>query len=72
MMFDDTVSATLCKSRHGEPLALVDMPGGDAGLTPAELRALAAVLLQIAVDAEAQPLKHKHYRPTKKAYQLAT
>ena len=66
------LTATLCKTRHGEPLATVDLPGFDASLTPAELRALAAALLRIAADAEAQPLKARHYAPTKKVYPLAT
>jgi len=62
-----TLTATLCKTRHGEPLATVDLHGAGADLTLTELRALAAMLVQIAADAEAQPLKARHYRPTRKA-----
>ena len=69
-MSNTTLTAILCKTRHGEPLATVDLPGAGADLTPTELRVLAAMLEQIAVDAEAQPLKARHYMPTKKLYPL--
>ena len=47
----------LTVTRNMEPLAVVDgLPGGGAELRPAELRALAAVLLCIAADAERRPL----------------
>ena len=66
------MTAVLCKTRDGEPLATVsNLPGDGADLTPAELRALAAGLLQIAADAEAQPLKARRYLPQRRVYALA-
>ena len=66
------MTAVLCKTRDGEPLATVsNLPGDGADLTPAELRALAAGLLQVAADAEAQPLKARRYLPQRRVYALA-
>lgn len=47
----------------GRPLAVVDgLPGGDAELTPPQLRTLAAALLSAATDCEGLPIKRKHRR----------
>lgn len=55
------LTARLCRTRDGQPLASVDgMPGSiGTDLTPAQLRALAAALLRVADDAEARPLVHR-------------
>ncbi len=59
------LQATLTKTYRGEPLAVVDnLPGGGAELRPEQLRALAAALLQIATDCEAQPAKGRKPLPT--------
>ena len=68
-MSNTTLTAVLSKTREGEPLATVgDLPGDHADLTPAELRALAAGLLRIAADAEAQALKSRRYLPQRRVY----
>ena len=51
----NTLTATLCSDRQGAPLATISgLPGDDADMSPARLRALAAALLRIADDAEAR------------------
>lgn len=68
----NTLTATLCQTCMGEPLAVVDgLPGGSAELTPGQLRALAAGLLQIAVDAEAQPTASRAYLRKRREYSLS-
>jgi hypothetical protein len=66
-----TLSAKLCRTHTGAPLATVDgLPGGCADLTPAQLRALAKALQRIADDADARP-KGRAYLPVFRAYELA-
>lgn len=48
-----TLTAKLTRTRHGEPLACLDLPGDGAELTPAQLRGLAHVLMELATDCEA-------------------
>ena len=58
-------------TRAGAPLATVDgLPGGGADMTPQQLRALAAALVQIANDCEARPVARKHPMPERKEYRL--
>jgi hypothetical protein len=57
-MMNRELTADLCRTRDGQPLATVDgLPGGGADLTPAQLRALAGALLRIADDAQARPAR---------------
>jgi hypothetical protein len=66
------LTAVLCRTGTNEPLATVDgLPGGGADLTPAQLRALAAALNQIAADAEARPVKDKRFMNARREYRLA-
>jgi len=70
-MSDAILTATLCQTFERQPLAVVDgLPGGGAELTPVQLRALAAGLLQIAADAEARPMGPKRYVSKRCAYPL--
>jgi len=64
--------ATLCQTRDRHPLVTIeDMPSGGADMTPAQLRLLAAALLRVAEDAEAQPMAVKHYARKRREYTLA-
>lgn len=57
------LTATLCQTFDRKPLAVVDgLPGGNADLTPAQLRGLAEGLLRIAFDAEARPMGRNYQR----------
>jgi len=64
------LTAILCQTRTRWPLVSLDLPGVGADLTPDQLRALAAVLLRIAADAEAQPMDRR-YVCKRKQYALA-
>lgn len=64
-----TLAVTLSRDRHGAPLAtLSGLPGDDAAFTPAELRALARALEQIASDCEAPA--GKRFVPKRKSYEV--
>jgi hypothetical protein len=69
----DALTVTLTATRDREPLATVDgLPGGGADLTPAQLRALAAVLARIADDAEARrPARGKLPPSQRRTYPLS-
>ena len=70
-MHKQELTATLSQTFERKPLAVVDgLPGGGAELTPAQLRALAASLLRIAADTEAQPMGARKYRRLQRAYPL--
>ena len=65
------LTAALCQTFDGKPLAVVDgLPGGGAELTPAQLRALADSLQRIAADVEAQPMGKRAYRRQVRDYPL--
>lgn len=64
------LSVKLCKTWDGKPLACVNLPGEGAELQPAQLRQLAAALLQIAADSEALPLGPRTYREQRREYAL--
>ena len=65
--------ATLTRTRTGAALATVDgLPGGSADMTPQQLRALAAALVQIAIDCEARPMARKHPAPERREYRLSS
>jgi len=48
-----------------------NLPGGDADMTPQQLRALAAVLCAAADECEAQPMNTKRFSQRKREYALA-
>jgi hypothetical protein len=53
---ESSIRATLTRTYRGEPLAVLDgLPGGAAELTPAQLRALARTLTEIAAACEDRP-----------------
>ena len=53
---ESSIRATLTRTYRGEPLAVLHgLPGGAAELTPAQLRALAQTLTEIAAACEARP-----------------
>ena len=66
------LQATLCQTRDGKPLAVVDgLPGDSAELTPAQLRALADGLRRIADDAAVQPMGQRTYVRKRREYKLS-
>lgn len=57
------LTARHCLTHDGRPLAIVDgLPGGAAELQPADLRALAAALLQAASDCEVNAARRRPRR----------
>ena len=67
-MQNQALTATLCRDRLGRPLATVQgLPGDDFDASPDRLRELAAVLLRIASDAEAEAAKPAPRRSAKPA-----
>jgi hypothetical protein len=70
---DRIIKATLTRCSNLRPLVtIVDgVPGPDADLTPAALRALAAALIQIAQDAETRPTTGKHWTAARREYPIA-
>ena len=67
------LAVVLTKTRDCRPLAVVDLPGDGAELTPCQLRELAAALLRVADEAEARKLVHrgKPMPDERRAYALA-
>lgn len=69
---DKQLNVLLTQTRDRKPLALVrNLPGGDADMTPQQLRALAAVLCTAADECEAQPMTAKRFSQRKREYSLA-
>lgn len=65
----NTLHATLTRTASGAPLVSLDgLPSDGADLTPVQLRALAATLERIAVDAEARPTAGKHHMSKRADY----
>jgi hypothetical protein len=61
------LSVTLTQTHDQKPLAVVhDLPGLDAEMTPAQLRALSVCLLEAAKDCEARPMSKKTFRALKR------
>lgn len=53
------------------PLAtLRNLPGNDADMTPAQMRALATALLAAADECEARPMDKRHFLRVKRSYEL--
>lgn len=54
-----------------KPLATIsNLPGSDADLTPAQMRALAAALSMAAEECESQPMDHNHFGRKKRVYDI--
>ncbi|MHB8474228.1 MAG: hypothetical protein ACYDC8_15535 [Gammaproteobacteria bacterium] len=68
------IIADLCRTHDEKPLATVvsGFPGDGADLTPEQLRSLAATLLRIADDTEAQTMGRRGYRRQRREYSLVT
>jgi hypothetical protein len=61
----------LTKTFDHRPLASVNnLPGVDADLTPAQMRALAAALYAVADECEQQPMDRKQFRQKKRMYDI--
>ena len=68
---DKTLKVTFTFTVDKKPLALVcNLPGGDAYLTPQNMRFLAAALVEAADECEAQPVGKKHFIEWQKEYPL--
>lgn len=70
---DTKLIAELCQTRDGKPLVTINgLPSDGADLRPEQLRLLAAAMLRIADDAEAQPMGKKTYRRQRREYVVAS
>lgn len=70
---DNRLDVLLTQTHDRKPLALVrNLPGGDADMTPQQLRALAAVLCAAADECEAQPMTPKRFSQRKREYLMAS
>jgi hypothetical protein len=70
-MLNTTITATLTQTRDRKPLTSIrNLPGGDAELTPAELRALAQTLCEIADASDALPMNSKRFTPRQKEFSI--
>ena len=68
---DTKLTAVLCQARDGKPLITINgLPSDGADLRPEQLRSLAATMLRIADDAEAQPMGRKAYRSQRREYEI--
>jgi hypothetical protein len=66
-----TLEVTLTRDRHEKPLVVIESSIGNGyEVAPAQLRALAAVLLRVADDAEARPTKGRYFMRQKREYAL--
>lgn len=64
---------TYTQTYHGQPLATVhNLPGGDADLTPAQMRGLAAALLAAADECETRPMGCRSFLRASREYPLSS
>lgn len=69
---DAHLNVLLTQTHDRKPLALArNLQGGDADMTPQDLRALAAALCIAAEECEAQPMNPKQFSQRKREYALA-
>lgn len=69
---DINLTVVLCQTHDRKPPATVaGLLGGSADLRPSPLRALVNALLQIADDAEAQPMGPRTFRRRQRAYTVS-
>lgn len=62
---------TMTQTFDCKPLAQVhNLPGGDADMTPTQMRALAAALLAAADECEARPMEQRYFSRMKRSYDL--
>ncbi len=65
------LKVTFTRSYKGEPLAVVhNMPGLDAEMFPAHMRAVAAALQQAAAECESRPMGKRSFRQVTKIFPL--
>jgi hypothetical protein len=63
---------TLTHTYKQQPLAVIhNMPGMDAEMTPAQMRALASCLTKAAEECEARPMGKRTFLAVKRGYALA-
>ena len=68
---DTKLEVLLTQTFDRKPLATVsNLPGLNADLTPAQIRALAAALCLAAEECELQPMSFKHFRQKKRLYDI--
>ncbi len=68
---DKVIRMTMCQTFDRRPLAIVhNLPGGDAEMYPAEMRALAAALLAAADECEARPMDRRRFLLAERSYDL--
>jgi hypothetical protein len=68
---DARLHVVLTQSFDHKPLATVrNLPGGDADLTPAQMRALSAALCAAADDCEMQPMDRRQFKQKNRMYDL--
>ena len=66
------LSVTLTQTYKQQPLAVIhNMPGMDAEMTPAQLRALSACLTKVAEECAARPMGKRTFLKVKRSYALA-
>ena len=59
------------RTRDGKPLATVrNLPGLDADMTPAQMRALAHALLAAAKECELRAMDKRHFAQTQRRYHV--
>ncbi len=62
----------LTRTFDGRPLATVqNLPGGDADMTPAQMRALAAALCAAADECESRPMDKRRFMRAVRRYRIA-
>jgi hypothetical protein len=65
------LAVTLTQTMDRKPLAQIDhICGNEAEFTPAQLRALAATLLKIAVDCEGRRMDSKYFMRQRREYEV--
>lgn len=68
---DKALKIQLTQDRHQKPLAVVrNFPGGDAEMSPIQLRAMAEALNKAATDCEAQPMGPRTFKAKEWRYPL--
>lgn len=68
---ENVLEVTLTKCRFGKPLAIVrNLPGFDAEMRPAQMRALAKGLIAAADECGARPMGKRSFAAVKRSYPL--
>jgi len=68
---EQVLDVVITQTFDGRPLATVrNFPGGDADLTPAEMRRLAAALAAAAEECERQPMDRRNFRRLARSFPM--